>query len=374
MAVPLKSTAKGMGPQDPRPSNLYPPLPPPRLGCGPGGTQATTQHHTSPSLPPFSPPNSRGVGFAVTGPTYPEDRVSRAGNGSPTGPQGTYPRETNPTTARRDLLRQDDTSTPPQRGNGSNTGPLQSETQCNTSDRAKLKIASFNIKGRTSGDINKWLHLPQMMREKGMGILAVQEAHMTDELATQFEGMFGNKFALVHSPDPATRNARGVAFVLNKKLLCTDGIRSEVLVLGRALLISTAWKNDTRFNILNIYAPNAPNEAREFWKTVHQGLRRHTTMKPNVMMGDFNLVEDALDHIPSGTDDQQATELLQNVKSHLGIVDGWRLANGNEKGYTWSRETDGTQSRLDRIYIHSDLFAECTDWKTSPPQCPLTTK
>lgn len=42
-------------------------------------------------------------------------------------------------------------------------------------------------------------------------------------------------------------------------------------------------------------------------------------MKPNMMMGDSNLVKDTLDRIPSGTDDPQSRELLREVRTKLNL-------------------------------------------------------
>ena len=53
-----------------------------------------------------------------------------------------------------------------------------------------------------SGDINKWLRIPQLIRENGIGILVVQETHLTNELASQFNNLFGNVLKLYFSLDP----------------------------------------------------------------------------------------------------------------------------------------------------------------------------
>ena len=208
------------------------------------------------------------------------------------------------------------------------------------------------------------------MREGWIAVLAVQESHMTDDLAAQLEQLAGNSFHLEWSPDPDSQNAKGVAFMLNKTLIATENVRTVVIVPGRAMIAKIPWKNDETITVLNIYAPNIPSEARDFWKQVQEGLRRVEPMKPNVMLGDFNLVEDALDRIPSGTDDTQTLDLLKSVRTNLNVIDGWRKANTDEKGYTWSRETDGTQSRIDRIYVLESMFVECSNWEHAPAPVP----
>ena len=234
----------------------------------------------------------------------------------------------------------------------------------------RTKIASLNIKGRMSGSLNKWWHIPQLMRDLQIGILAVQEMHLTAELAAEFNELFANSHELIHSPDPESRNTRGVAFVLNKRMVKTDDLKMEVLVPGRAILVSIPWRNDSRLVILNIYVPNVPGETREFWLRVRNGLRATRALKLDIMLGDFNLVEDALDRIPCSLGDPQATELLREVKSSLNLVDGWWRANPNEKGYTWVRDSDGTQSRLDRIYVREDIYNDCTEWGINASSIP----
>ena len=234
----------------------------------------------------------------------------------------------------------------------------------------RMRITSLNIKGRMSGNINKWQRIPQIMRDNRIGVMAIQEAHITNDVKTDFNNLFGNALLLIHSPNPETRIARGVAFVINKSLVRTDDIKLDTIVPGRALLLSTPWKNDTRLTFLNIYMPNAPVEAREFWTMVREGLRGISPAKPDVMLGDFNIVEDALDRIPCSPGDPQSTERLRSIRNEFNLIDGWRVANPEGKGYTWMRESDRYQSRLDRIYIRQEMFNECTEWTISIPPIP----
>ena len=236
--------------------------------------------------------------------------------------------------------------------------------------RASVCIASLNIKGRRSGEIDKWMHVPQTTRERNLGILAVQETHLTDTLADQFESLFGGKFTLFHSPDPETQNVRGIAIVLNKKLVKTQGTTMTTLIPGRAILMTLPWHNDSKINILAVYSPNAPTEIRDFWKTIIDKTTEEPLLKPDIVLGDFNLVEDALDRIPSRPDDAQATNRLREFKTRFNLINGWRKAHPKEKGYTWLRDSDGTQSRIDRIYVNENLFKICGEWKIETTPIP----
>jgi exonuclease III len=208
------------------------------------------------------------------------------------------------------------------------------------------------------------------MRERNISILAVQETHLTDELAEQFENLFGNTTTIHYSPDPNTRNARGVALLLHKRAVRTDEAKTTTLIPGRAMVTKIPWQDDQTINILTIYAPNAPRETKDFWNEINAKINASPDLSPDVMLGDFNLVEDALDRLPSKPDDQNATEALREFRNHHNLVDGWRKANPNTKNYTWSRESDGTQSRIDRIYVREEFFPDCKGWDINTPPIP----
>lgn len=208
------------------------------------------------------------------------------------------------------------------------------------------------------------------MRERNIALLTVQETHLTGELASQFDSLFGDKFTLFHSPDPDTRNARGIALVLNRKLIKTQGAIMTTLVPGRAIFMNIPWHDDSKISVLAVYSPNAPKDIKDFWKSITDQTSTNPQLKPNIVLGDFNLVEDAIDRISCRQDDPQATENLRNFRSKFDLIDGWRKANPDEKGYSWLRDSDGMQSRIDRIYINEEFFDSCGEWKIEPAPIP----
>ena len=208
------------------------------------------------------------------------------------------------------------------------------------------------------------------MRENKIGILAVQETHLTIELAEQFTNLFGNTYTLLHSPDPHTTNARGIALILNKRIIDPENANLTVLIPGRALTVNIPWHDNNSLNILTVYSPNAPGEIKDFWKSIQEHVSHSPNPKPNVVLGDFNLIEDALDRLPCKMDDHRATTALRTFKTSNKLIDGWRTSHPEEKGYTWMRESDGTQSRIDRIYVHESFFSDCKSWEISHPPIP----
>jgi len=70
--------------------------------------------------------------------------------------------------------------------------------------RASIKIATLNMRGRGA---DKWRHINQIMRDKKIGILALQETHLTDELAEQMQALFSKRLKIIHTIDPDRPNA-----------------------------------------------------------------------------------------------------------------------------------------------------------------------
>ena len=146
------------------------------------------------------------------------------------------------------------------------------------------------------------------------------------------------------------------------------------IIPERTIAIRIPWHDDQDIKILAVYAPNAPRELREFWKTIQNKINTNPSLRPNVALRDFNLIEDVIDRILNKPNDFQTTETLREFKIRHKPVDRWRKVNPEEKGYIWARDSDSTQSRIDRIYIHENYFNKCSGWDISPAPIPTDHK
>jgi exonuclease III len=198
--------------------------------------------------------------------------------------------------------------TPPAPTNTPDTTPHRQNHRKKT--KATIKVASFNMHGR---EMEKWYHLNQLMRDNKIGILALQEAHLTEQHTDHLHSLFHKRIKIFHSSDPNTPNAKGVAIVLNKELTNTKEVTLHEVIPGRALLLETKWHAEQNLSILAIYAPNVPAENRDFWISLRNVWQTQNLNKPDVLLGDFNLVEDSLNRLPSHSDNREATEALQDL-------------------------------------------------------------
>ncbi len=85
-------------------------------------------------------------------------------------------------------------------------------------------------------------------------------------------------------------------------------------------------------------------------------------MRPDMFVGDFNIVEDAADRAPARTDNGAAVQALQALLIKLGLVDGWRSCNGSSRLFSYHQVSSGSQSRIDRIYVSCATLSMSHSW------------
>ncbi|EJF55630.1 DNase I-like protein, partial [Dichomitus squalens LYAD-421 SS1] len=125
-----------------------------------------------------------------------------------------------------------------------------------------------------------------------------------------------------------------------------------------------------KLNILCVYAPTTEGvqERKDFFQKVKTFYETHRDVpKPQVMAGDFNNIEDAIDRLPVGEQPDSSIADLDGLKQDLNLmmVDGWRATYPETRDYTFYRTLNerAILSRLDRIYTTEELWTMSRDWR-----------
>ncbi|KAL1761248.1 Endonuclease/exonuclease/phosphatase, partial [Schizophyllum commune] len=239
-------------------------------------------------------------------------------------------------------------------------------------------IATLNINGfgtlTRDHPRNKWGSLNRMMNTQKIAVLMLQETHLTEERKARIESMFSGKLKIYHSPHPTHPKSRaGVAIVVNRRLIDTEGAKVTVVVPGRAIQLTVKWAPNEERTFLCVYAPaSGPAERTAFFEQVNEYFRSHTNLaKPHAMAGDFNVLEDSIDRLPMADTHDNSIQALDALKLSLGLnmADGWRATNPDTREFTFCRNQENGPylARLDRIYCTADSFATARQWKISEP-------
>lgn len=106
-----------------------------------------------------------------------------------------------------------------------------------------VKVVSLNMNGFGNANLHardhKWTSICDLITLSHIGILLLQETHLTEERHDKLNRMYGHKLYIQSSADPENPTGRGgVAVVYNRKFVHADNILPAVeVVLGRAILV-----------------------------------------------------------------------------------------------------------------------------------------
>ncbi|EKM57928.1 uncharacterized protein PHACADRAFT_89185, partial [Phanerochaete carnosa HHB-10118-sp] len=138
----------------------------------------------------------------------------------------------------------------------------------------------------------------------------------------------------------------------------TTGAQIHILIPGRALLLSIPWQSDRTIHLLNVYASNDPSDNQCFWTQLSDiwELNKPLIPKANIMLNDFNLIEDELDRFPPHADHAKAVTELNALKTRLNLYDSWCATYPDTRDFSFYQGSTGSQSRIDRIYTSRNLL------------------
>jgi len=231
-----------------------------------------------------------------------------------------------------------------------------------------LKAASLNINGNGARTDDKWGSINNVMKTRKIAVLAAQETHPTGEVQERVQKRFRSTLHFIHSADPDEPGSRnGVTIILNKNLIKTTDVSLKTIIEGRVIMITIPWNGEDTLTIMNIYAPARNSEKEAFWTELNQKLRNLEGPNPDLVMGDFNLVENpGIDRLANSgnSDPTRAQDALSEFTTELNLADGWRRRHPRERNYTY---TGQTQSRLDRVYAREEIYPWCTEWAIEHP-------
>lgn len=209
---------------------------------------------------------------------------------------------------------------------------------------------------------NKWNTVNQSMKENKIGVLCIQESHLNEGYIENIHALYGRRLRVMNSEGVRATAAHGVAFILNRELVDIADIHMKEIVPGRAAYINMHWHAEKQITILNVYAPNGATDNQDFWKKLKSEYENNRHPKPDIVLGDFNLVEEAVDRLPAREDPDGPVQELKALLQHLDVYDGWRLAEPTAADFTFPQRGSQQRSRLDRIYTRDPLIRSSASW------------
>ena len=208
-----------------------------------------------------------------------------------------------------------------------------------------IKIRSLNINGIRNK--KKRLALFNMLKRQNFDIVCLQETYIIDSDIELWEKEWGGR--LFHCSG-TTRSKGQIILVKNNFPFKVSCIKKE-----SRLLAIEAEIDDKTLHIVNAYAPIESAEKQSFFKNLTRHFQQLDTDHV-IFCGDMNcVIKNALDIVSGGNHAESDIECFNEFINNCGLSDVWRLFNGEEKIFTWSRNSPNfIARRLDYI-----LASEC---------------
>ena len=111
--------------------------------------------------------------------------------------------------------------------------------------------------------------------------------------------------------------------------------------------------NSSKFNLVNIYAPNGVSDRKAFFEQLHH---HFLSQGDYIIAGDFNCVDRAIDKFHSNDFHSSDKTCLAALKTDFSLVDVYRKLNPHGISFTWSNSSNSQASRLDRFFISQTLL------------------
>ncbi|KAG2029024.1 Endonuclease/exonuclease/phosphatase, partial [Suillus americanus] len=169
------------------------------------------------------------------------------------------------------------------------------------------------------------------------------------------------KMIIINNPSEGDNTSAGTAFVLNKDKVINKTWEHSILIPGRLSVLTFKNTETQTFNIINLYSPNDLTPKKAFYKNVLQIISSQRWENP-ILIGDFNMVEQAIDRFPEHSDDNALTRLVNRITNKLNVVDGWRKEKEDAREYTYAQKNPLATARIDRIYVSKETIEMAHNW------------
>ena len=209
-----------------------------------------------------------------------------------------------------------------------------------------FNIMSINIRGLN--ERKKRRKVFRWIKRSKVHICFIQETHSSAISERIWRSEWGRDIIYSHG----TNRARGVAILIKPGFDATVN-KVHTDNTGR-LILADVTIQDTKFKLLNLYAPNTEEGQLHFLRNLVTVLTRNTEMENKILIGgDWNLIIDADKDRKGGAGIRETEKRkcilseVNKIKETFQVTDIWRVKNPHASRFTWRRTNPSIKSRLD---------------------------
>ena len=216
---------------------------------------------------------------------------------------------------------------------------------------ADFKTVMWNCAGlraSTATTQNKLIALEQVTNKNFELLILLETHHRNEEDIPMDIKRFSNKYHILHTPVTEGEHSTGIIILIDKTY---EIINHRTLIEGRLLNLKIRHtQTNKEYNISALYAYTN----NTFYKTkaealVEKLLQVHQISDTNIILGDFNFIDNALDKRAGLNKIGKTINLVwQKFLQELNIEDPFRKSKPKLRQYSFIGK-DGS-SRIDSLY------------------------
>ena len=236
---------------------------------------------------------------------------------------------------------------------------------------AEIKCVMWNCSGLlpTSSAEEKMKFLLQT--QPSFDILVLLETHHKKrEDILPYLHIYSKNFTLIHTEADEGDAYGGIAILVSNKFILSQ---ENVLLAGRILNLKLQNGVET-YNITAFYGYTGNNVSLLKMKQMIDALlTQHNTSDINMILGDFNFVENDLDRtnkkkLGMNQTDKMLASVWAEFTDKIDLSDPFRVRNPKKRMFSYIHTKDNSKSRLDRVYVNEEKCDNIFHYKhTSTP-------
>ena len=223
-----------------------------------------------------------------------------------------------------------------------------------------LEVITFNCRG-VSNDFKR-KKLFSFLHERQYDIICLQETHSLNQDEVLWKSQWGGQaFFCSH-----TSRSKGVAILFRPSL--NVKVNTVFNDENGRFIILKIFIDDVEYILVNVYGPNEDNP--EFFMDVFGSLEEIGNSNV-IMAGDFNIAVGPLDY--KGTrkhhGNVHAKSMFNLYVDEFNLIDVWREDHKGILGFTRQQQNPPVFSRLDYIFVSSELIGQVKHSEISSGIC-----
>ena len=196
-------------------------------------------------------------------------------------------------------------------------------------------------------------------------ILILVETHHKNIEDVTCLSILKNNYDVLHTEADINDTYGGIIVLVHKNLRV---IEENELIKGRLLNFKIKDTNQ-QYNVSAIYNYSGNRATSDKLKSFTEILKTyHSPADHNILLGDFNFVDNDLDRtnktkLGQNNTDKSLTQTWLNFTDELDLSDPFRTRNPKKRMYSYIHTRDKAKSRLDRIYLNDENCNSITHYK-----------